>query len=187
MLKNTSRNEIEMPTSTFVNFNRDIFFNPDITADEFQPLHNPTRQHISIEETKIVVEKHFKTDKSTGFSLMPLHVLKHMGTAGLECVTQLLNNSAIDQLPPKQWRTSKVTPLYKGKGDVTSPTSYRSIAVAPPLSKLFMAIMNRRLINIATEKKLHTPTQAGFKPHHGTIQQALILQTLIQHSIKVKR
>jgi hypothetical protein len=89
---------------------------------------------------------------------MPLHLLKHMGPAGTACLAHLLNASAIDQLPPTAWRTSKVTPLYKGKGDVTLPDNYRSIAVAPPFSKLFMAVMNRRLTDLAKANNLHAPT-----------------------------
>jgi hypothetical protein len=88
---------------------------------------------------------HFKADKSPGLSQMPLHLLKHLGPAGIECMASMLNKSAIDQLAPSLWRTAKVTPLFKGKGDATDPANYRSIAVAPPLSKLLMAVMNRRL------------------------------------------
>jgi hypothetical protein len=51
-----------------------------------------------------------------------------------------------------------VTPLFKGKGDAALPENYRSIAVAPPLSKLFMAVMNRRLTEHAKAKDLHAPT-----------------------------
>ena len=93
-----------------------------------------------------------------------------MGPAGVSCLAQLMNCSAIDQLAPILWRTSKITPLYKGKGDATLPENYRSIAVAPPLDKLFMAVMNRRLTDEAEKKNLHAPTQAGFRVHHGTIE-----------------
>jgi hypothetical protein len=110
-----------------------------------------------------------------------------MGQAGVECLASLLNRSAIDQLPPTAWRTSKITPLYKGKGDAALPENYRSIAVAPPLSKLFMAVINQRLTSLAGEKGLHAPTQAGFRAYHSTIEQALILQTIIQHSKRIKR
>ena len=68
-----------------------------------------------------------------------------------------------------------VTPLYKGKGDATTLENYRSIAVAPPLSKLFMATMNRRLTDDAKADNLHTPTQAGYREYHSTIEMALIL------------
>jgi hypothetical protein len=35
---------------------------------------------------------------------------------------------------------------------------------------LFMAVMNRRLTDIAEANDLHAPTQAGFRSHHGTIE-----------------
>jgi hypothetical protein len=159
-----------MPMATFAKFNEGIFYDDAIPPDDFTPLLTPTHHHITQVELSAVLETHFKAEKSTGFSAMPLHLLKHMGPAGVECLATLLNKTAIDQLPPRQWRTSKVTPLYKGKGGATIPENYRSIAVAPPLSKLFMAVMNRRLTTVAIEGNLHAPTQAGFRAHHGTIE-----------------
>jgi Reverse transcriptase (RNA-dependent DNA polymerase). len=50
-----------------------------------------------------------------------------------------------------------------------------------------MAVMNQRLTTKATEKELHAPPQAGFRTHHTTIEQALIIQTIIQHSVKTKK
>jgi hypothetical protein len=76
---------------------------------------------------------------------MPLQLLKHMGPQGVECLAAYLNTSAIDQLPPQSWRETKVVPLYKGEGDKSDPTNYRSIAITPPFAKLFMAVINQRL------------------------------------------
>ena len=42
-----------------------------------------------------------------------------------------------------------------------------------------MAVMNKRLTATAIDMDLHAPTQAGFRAHHSTTEQALILQTLI--------
>ena len=81
---------------------------------------------------------------------------------------------------------SKVTPLFKGKGDATLPDNYRSIAVAPPFAKLLMTVMTHHLTAAAIDLDLHAPTQAGFRAHYRKIEQALILQTLVQHSIKIK-
>ena len=50
-----------------------------------------------------------------------------------------------------------------------------------------MATMNQRLTAAADTHNLHAPTQAGFRAHHGTIEQVLILHTIIQHSLKAKR
>ena len=73
---------------------------------------------------------------------MPLETLKHLGPAGVACVAEFLNSSAIDQLQLEQWQATKVTPLYKGKGDAMIPENYRSIAITPPFAKLLMVVVN---------------------------------------------
>jgi hypothetical protein len=93
-----------------------------------------------------------------------------MGTAGIGSLATFLNESAIATAPPNSWKTAKVIPLYKGKGDASLPENYRSIAITPPLSKVFMAVMNNCLTTEATNKKLHAPTQAGFRRHHSTME-----------------
>ena len=93
-----------------------------------------------------------------------------MGTAGIGSLATFLNESPIATAPPDSWKTAKVIPLYKGKGDASLPENYRSIAITPPLSKVFMAVMNNRLTTEATNKKLHAPTQAGFRRHHSTME-----------------
>jgi hypothetical protein len=47
--------------------------------------------------------------------------------------------------------------------------------------------MNTRLTAEANTRNLHAPTQAGFRRHHSTVEQAFILQTLIAHSLKTKK
>ena len=65
--------------------------------------------------------------------------------------------------------------MYKGKGDRDDMNNYRSIAITPPFTKVFMSVMNRRLTQFAEEHKLHAPTQAGFRRHYTTSEQALIV------------
>jgi hypothetical protein len=187
MLKAKTASQTDIPTAEFIQFNREIFYDDTIPPDEYTPVPNAATHHITTAELTTTLTHHFKEDKSSGLSKMPLQLLKHLGPAGIHCVADLLNHSAIDQLPPLAWRTSKITPLYKGKGNAQLPENYRSIAVAPPLSKLFMSVINRRLTTTAEELNLYAPTQAGFRAHHSTVEQALILQTLIQHSIRSKR
>lgn len=73
-------------------------------------------------------------------------------------MADFLNSSAIDNKAPASWRTTKVVPLYKGKGSPTDPSNYRSIAIAPPFTKLFMAVINNRLTTTAQTMELHAPT-----------------------------
>ena len=89
-----------MPIATFAKFNEGIFYDATIPPDEFTPLASPSRHHITAAELSSVLKQNFKADKSTGFSQMPLHLLKHMGLTGVQCLATLLNRSAIEQLPP---------------------------------------------------------------------------------------
>ena len=72
-----------MPMAKFAKFNEGIFYDASIPPDEFTPLATPTHHHITQAELSAVLEKHFKADKSTGFSAMPLHLLKFMVPAGV--------------------------------------------------------------------------------------------------------
>ena len=142
LLKSKATQDIDMLIREFTEFNENFFYDPKIAQDTFRPLTDPQPHHITAAELTHILTHHFKADKSSGLSPLPLQLLKHMGPAGVRCLAQLLNCSAIDQLAPTLWRTSKVTPLYKGKGDATLPENYRSLAVAPPLSKLFILSVN---------------------------------------------
>jgi hypothetical protein len=97
----------------------------------------------------MVLKHHFKANKSSGMSKMPLELLKHLGSTGVKSMATFLNTSAIDQLSPTTWRETKVVPLYKGEGPTSDPENYRSIAITPPFAKLLMAVVNRRLTNKA--------------------------------------
>ena len=112
----------------------------------------------------------FKANKSSGLSNMPLQLLKHLGAEGIKLVADFVNKSAIDNLPPTTWRESKITPLYKNKGNAADPSNYRSLAITPPFTKLLMAVMNRRLTQQGKELELHAPIQAGFCEYHSTVE-----------------
>ena len=101
---------------------------------------------------KAVLKDNFKANKSSGLSNMPLQLLKHLGTEGIRLVAEFLNKSAIDSKPPETWRASKITPLYKNKGNVADARNYRSLAITPPFTKLFMTVMNGRLTKVGREQ-----------------------------------
>jgi hypothetical protein len=154
----------------FTNFNKDIFFDDDIIPDKYTPLTNPSDHHISTKELANILQYKYKADKSRGLSKLPPQLLKFLGTQGIQSLASFLNASAIDREPPATWRTAKVVPLYKGKGDATNPENYRSIAIPPPFAKVFMATINARLTTTANSLNLHAPTQAGFRAHHTTME-----------------
>jgi hypothetical protein len=158
MLKQRDSADNPIPIGAFTTFSKDIFFNENIQPDRHQALADPTPHMITTEELKFILEKKYKATKSRGNSILPPHLLKFMGTAGIGSLANFLNTSAITTAPPQSWRTAKIIPLYKGKGDPAKPENYRSIAITPPLAKVFMATMNHRLTTQANSMNLHAPT-----------------------------
>ena len=61
----------------------------------FTPLKNDAANYITPAELTTVLHHHFKANKSSGLSKMPLEILKHLGPPGVKCMTTLLNESAI--------------------------------------------------------------------------------------------
>jgi hypothetical protein len=96
MLKHKDDTTIELPLQEFKEYNESIFYDENITPDTFTPLENAQAHHITPDELTTVLQHHFKANKSSGLSQMPLRLLKHMGPPGVQCLTSFLNSSAID-------------------------------------------------------------------------------------------
>ena len=64
--------------------------------DSYTPLADAPAQHISPKELEGVLRHHLKANKSPGLSEMPLQLLKHLGSQGIQCMTNFLNSSAIE-------------------------------------------------------------------------------------------
>ena len=183
----TKAGRAPLDLAAFAEFNQQLFYDRCLPQDMFTPLEDSGTQAIGVDELELTLKHHFKANKSSGASPMPLQVLKFLGRKNFETLAHFLTDSAICQEAPQSWRDTKVTPLFKGRGDPADMNNYRSIAVTPPFTKLFMSIINQRLTSYADDHGLHAPTQAGFRKHHTTIEQTLILHTLIQFCTRAKK
>jgi hypothetical protein len=91
---------MEMTMAEFTKFNESIFYDSTIKEDTFIPLADPHTEHITAAELTTIITHHFKADKSAGLSQMPLHLLKHMGPAGIECLTNCLTAARLTNSLP---------------------------------------------------------------------------------------
>jgi hypothetical protein len=87
LLKNSTNQTAEIPLKEFAEYNEHIFMDATIPPDKFSPLENPTAHHITQAELTEVIQHHFKANKSSGLSRLPLQLLKHLGKEGIKCVT----------------------------------------------------------------------------------------------------
>ena len=80
---------------------------------------------------------------------------------------------------PDPWRASEIFILFKGKGDVLDPNSYRGIALLDSCFKLYERLLYHRLKAWAFKYEMIPPSQFGFRPRSGTIDAVFTLLTLI--------
>ena len=95
MLKRKEGGNTELAPHTFQKFNKSILYNAAIPPDKFMLLKNDAANFITLAELASDLHHHFKENKSSGLSKMPLQVLKHLGPTGIACMTTFLNDSAI--------------------------------------------------------------------------------------------
>jgi len=111
-----------------------------------------------VDEVRYVLEHKYKANKSSGLSQMPVELLKYLSEEAVDSLCFFLNTFLKFSLPPTDWRTLKVVPLYKGHGDITDCDNYRAIAIMSPIPKLIMSIINHRLEKVSEDRSLRTPT-----------------------------
>src|SRR6187402_642168 len=77
-------------------------------------------------------------------------------------------------------------PLYKGKGDRSSPSNYRMISITTVVARLFERLILDRCLAALPTNFLST-YQAGFRKAHSTSHLLFLLTTAIKKSLGSKR
>lgn len=103
-------------------------------------------------------------------------------------IYKLFFNAVFDSgLVPEEWLVGIINPIYKNKGDPTSPENYRPITLLSCLGKLFTSILSKRLELYSEEIELIHNNQAGFRKGFSTLDHILTLQFLSNTLMKCKK
>ena len=93
---------------------------------------------------EIYVElKNLKRKKAQGLDDFPPGLLKDAASLIAKPLAYVINMSLDEGLIPREWKTAKVTPLYKS-GPNTEIENYRPISVLSILSKILERIVHRQ-------------------------------------------
>jgi hypothetical protein len=84
-------------------------------------------------------------------------------------VTYFINASLNLGVVLSDWKLSRVTPIYKGKGDIHDKGNYRPISVISHISKLLEKQVQKQLILFLTDHNLLSIFQSAYRKYHGTI------------------
>ena len=85
-----------------------------------------------------------------------------------ESLTVIINLSLASGLVPDDWKLARVTPVYKGEGDILNESNYRPISVIGHIVKLTESEVKDQLVNYLEEHHLLTVDQSAYLKNHST-------------------
>ena len=84
---------------------------------------------------------------------------------------------------PSVWLSSYLLPLYKGKGPLSEPDSYRGVALKSVVLKLYTYILNHRIGNWAETEGVIPDQQHGFRNNRSTITAIKLLNQYVSEAL----
>ena len=118
-----------------------------------------------------------KNGKAPGLDDVRNEYLKNLPPPCVSTLVELFNTILDTGIIPTDWSVGVILPLFKKKGVATDPGNYRGITLLSCISKLFTAILNRRLTKFI-DKNLGNE-QAGFRAKHSTMDHVFVLHHVI--------
>ena len=94
-------------------------------------------------------------------------------------LAQLFELCHAERMVPESWKVARLSPLFKNKGPLLDPNSYRMLAVSSVFYRLYANVMRQLTTEWAVREKV-PDTQFGFYPGRDTVQPAFILRHVVQ-------
>ena len=127
-----------------------------------------------------VASKILKTGKGTGIDTIRNEMIAPLTEAYPSLFLRAFNDIIVNNRPLcKDWLHSLITAIHK-KGSKDNPDNYRGISLMSCLGKLFLTIINNRLVKYSLENGLLSRGQLGFVIGNRTSDPHIILHNLIQ-------
>ena len=118
--------------------------------------------------------KEAKADKATGLDGISNSILKLSAPFISKHLSGLFNLSIRLGSFPNEWKTAKVTPIFKS-GGLNDPNNYRPISVTSTISRIFEKIIFNQIELYISNHDLLYKLQSGFRPQHSTLTALLDL------------
>ena len=141
-----------------------------------------TEKQFSLKETDCSIMQLFSQCYLNSASPRQLALIIYMSSAKLlrECadlisdsLAYLFNQSIKTGIFPDEWKSARVTPLYKNAGKRNDMTNYRPISIVPVVAKVFERIIYDQLYKYLNDNKLLSSYQSGFRSIHSTVSGLL--------------
>ena len=108
-----------------------------------------------------------KSTKATGLNGISGRLLKDAAPEVSEPIAYLINLTISTSTIPPEWKTAKVTPIYKS-GDKSDPNKYRPISILPLISKVMERAVQSQIVAFLIKHNLLSTHPSGFRKKHST-------------------
>ena len=106
---------------------------------------------------------------ATGLDTVSARLLRECFNLISNSLALIFNRSIETSILPDEWKSIRITPLYKKCGNRSDPSNYRPISIIPVVAKVFKRIVYDQLYRYLTENKLLCCYQSGFRTLHSTV------------------
>lgn len=83
-------------------------------------------------------------------------------------IVKILNTSLFNGKLPNEWKFSRVTPIYKGKGNKTDKNNYRPISVISHIGKVIEKVVQKQFMHYLLSNELIAIDQSAYRPMYNT-------------------
>ena len=124
-------------------------------------------------ETVYVALRKLNRWKASGVDGITNHLLKLCAKHIDVPLAHVFNLSQRSGRFPATWKQARVQPVFKQKGDRSSPGSYRPIALLCSVSKVFETLVKDQVLSFCLANRVLPDSQFGFLPGRSTVWQLL--------------
>ncbi|KAJ2950085.1 hypothetical protein O0L34_g11426 [Tuta absoluta] len=143
------------------------------------PLNTELDKPLSYDEVVTAIrQQHNK--RAVGIDLIPGELLKYGGMELHTSVWKLFVQMWEEERVPDDFKVSRISALYKNKGDRSDCNSYRGISLLSVPGKAFARVLLNRLKDLS--EKILPETQFGFRPDRGTCEAIFSVRQLQEKS-----
>ena len=168
--------ELDQPIARArLNFQKVIPFDPDIHPDRIR-FGEVTDILGKVNTRKACGPDHI-TNKIIGNLIPTLHII----------LQDLLNICVFHGYHPRAWKRAWALMAHKPSKRRSDPCSYRPISLLCCLSKVFEAIMTKRLMSWAENTDKLPTEQSGFRKHHSTNDKLFELTQAVCQAQRLSR
>ncbi|GJQ82943.1 hypothetical protein Trydic_g5943 [Trypoxylus dichotomus] len=144
-------------------------------GDELDPPQTTT------EELRDII-KRLKNRKAPGRDGITNAATKHLHLGAIDAFRDIINGVLRYQHFPQTWKHATVIVLHKTGKPKDSTDGYRPISLLPGLSKVLEKVIQRRFLEVVSEKEILPGFQFGFRQEHSTTHQLLrITEHITEH------